>query len=280
MTTPVTGESAPLIEASAPRVRLVLESGAHGERIIECRRVVTLLGSRPGCKVHLKHRNVSPLHAAIVNDGVDVHVLDLNSEQGTLLNSLKLESERVHDGDLLTLGPWAFRLDVHAADAAVASGPPHDLPGVSLDPTPRIVALEHVASGRILHPRRMVCTLGRRTGCDIVIEDVRVSRVHCLMMRYFGHPAVFDLLSHNGTRVNGQEVGFHPLNDGEIIALGETQFRVRLVVSAIVTGAAASDAAPARIPAVPRVDEVDLAEIERAETWKDGRSGDRTMGGN
>ncbi|MCO6439187.1 MAG: FHA domain-containing protein [Phycisphaerae bacterium] len=280
MTMSSTGESAPLVAASAPRVRLVPDAGKDEDQAIECRRVVTLIGSRPGCKIHLKHRSVSALHAAIVNDGANIHVLDLNSDQGTLLNSLKLESERAQDGDLLSIGPWMFRIDVQKEAAGSEAGAPRDLFGVSLDPTPRVVALEHIPTGRILHPRRDVCTLGRRSGCDIVIEDFRVSRVHALLLRYFGHPAVFDVLSHNGTRVNGQEVGFHLLSDGDIIAVGEAQFRVRLIVSSVSLAASGKpDAPPARIPATPRADEVDLADIERAETWKDRHNGDGTMNG-
>ena len=79
----VAGQDAPVVARAAPRVRLVVEGGGDSGMRIKCRRVVTLLGSRLGCKIALKHKSVSPVHLAIVNDGEQIHASDLVTPTGS-----------------------------------------------------------------------------------------------------------------------------------------------------------------------------------------------------
>ncbi len=71
-----------------------------------------------------------------------------------------------------------------------------------------------------------IITIGRRTGNDIALLDLEVSRQHaridCIPPRYF----VTDLGSTNGTRVNGKPVaGRYPLNSGDVIEVGSSRLR-------------------------------------------------------
>ena len=215
----------PLVAGSAPLVRLVSQSAAGAETAIACRRVVTLLGSRTGCKLVLPHRRVAAVHAAIVHTGPDVYAVDLVTKYGTLLNGLKLEHERLSDGDRLAICSWELRVTVQQHERTGSA----DIHPFDLEPTPHVIALEHLATHRILQPNRGVCIIGRRNGCDITVNDNTVSRTHALLFTYFGYAAVFDLLSRNGTFVNGTRVGFRVLQDSDTITVGDTQFRARLV---------------------------------------------------
>lgn len=218
----------PIATTSTPQVTLKVVEGS-GEKIdIECRRLVTTIGAQPNCKIVLPHRKVSALHVAIINNGEHVYAIDLLSKLGTRLNGLKMEHEQLTDGDMLQVSPWTFRVDItephdHDADSGV-----HQF---GLEPTPLVVALEHMDSKRILHPNRAVCLIGRRDGCDIHLDDRRVSRVHALLMRYFGRPVVVDLCSHNGTKVNDESTVFSILEDQDALQFGDARFRVRLVDS-------------------------------------------------
>ncbi len=218
----------PMASTSTPQVTLKVIEGS-GEKIdIECRRLVTTIGSQPSCKIVLPHRKVSPLHMAIINNGEQVYAIDLLSKLGTRLNDLKMEHEQLTDGDMLQIGPWMFRVDItqprdHDADSGV-----HQF---GLEPAPLVVALEHMDSKRILQPNRAVCLIGRRDGCDIHLDDRRVSRVHALLMRYFGRPVVVDLCSHNGTLVNDESTMFSILEDQDTLQFGDARFRVRLIDS-------------------------------------------------
>ncbi len=247
-----------IVAEAAPRLSLVLRPGTEDETSITCRRVVTLLGSRPGCKVNLRHHRVAPVHAAIVNDGSRILAIDLVTKKGTLLNGLNMEHEPLDDGDLLTIHNWEFRVEIkeptHSGHA--------DAHPFGLDPSPRVVALEQMPNGRILSSSRDLCIIGRRNGCDVAISDTRVSRVHALLLSYFGHPVIFDLLSSNNTFVNDTPVGFCRLKNEDIITVGECRFRVRLVGSAISEQAArASEKQPA-------ADLVDIQSTESKQRWR------------
>lgn len=261
----------PIVADGAPRLSLALNIRSHEETKVACRRVVTLIGSREGCKVSLRHELVSPVHLAVVNDGAQVFAVDLASKRGARLNGLKLEHERLSDGDVLTVYPWELRVEV---EEPTQTGSADVLP-FSLDPSPRHVVLEHVDSGRILKPTRELCVIGRRNGCDIVVSDRQVSRVHALLLNYFGRPAVFDLLSRNQTFVNDEAVSFSFLDDSDMFTVGETCFRVRLVGSAVAERAGkdqivdeAGEATVALDPVEHTADMIDIQAVETTENWR------------
>src|ERR1700675_4874427 len=93
----------PAVADSAPRLNLVVQKGPQCGTRIPCRRVVTLIGSREGCKVNLRHRRAAPVHTALVNNGSEIIAVDLLTPAGTLLNGLQLQHETLSDGDLLTV---------------------------------------------------------------------------------------------------------------------------------------------------------------------------------
>jgi pSer/pThr/pTyr-binding forkhead associated (FHA) protein len=67
--------------------------------------------------------------------------------------------------------------------------------------------------------------IGRAPGNDVVIDDTKASRGHALLGIYSGEVFIRDLDSLNGTFVNGEMVaGDHLLQDGDIVAIGDTGF--------------------------------------------------------
>ena len=237
--------------------------GAKGESSIECRRVVTLIGSRPGCKVHVPNPKVAPVHVAIINDGSRILAVDLVTTTGTLLNGLKMEHECLNDGDVLKIHAWEFRVRIQKP---VHNGP-NNAGALDLDNSLDVIALKELPTGRVLKPGRDLCVIGRRNGCDIVIPDDKVSRVHALLLTYFGYPAIFDLLSSTRTYVNDEPIAFRHLRDDDIVMIGESTFRARLIGSVVVERAA-RDPRTAGKSVDLRVDEIppDLIDIETTES--------------
>lgn len=219
----------PILAELAPRARLATTTGTQTEMSITCRRVVTLFGSRRGCKLVLPGRKVAPVHAALVNTGTKILAVDLITKHGTKFNGLKLAYETVSDGDMISIGPWEFLISLSQPTPTDGA----DAHPFELDQTPRAVALEHVDSGRIFGLTREVSIVGRRRGCDLSLEDPRVSRRHAMLLMYFGYPAICDLISENKTLVNGRPVAFKRLDHGDILTFGESQFRVHLVGSSM-----------------------------------------------
>ena len=260
----------PIADDASPRMRLALESETGSNRSIECRRIVTLLGTRPGCKVHLRHPRVAPVHVAIVNDGVNMIAVDLITRYGTLLNGLKMEHEKLSDGDMVTIDPFVFRVDLEDPKRnSHADFHPF------LEPTPHFLALEHMDTQRVLRSNREVCVIGRRSGCDIELQDRRVSRTHCLVFNYFGYAAVFDLLSHNQTLVNDEPVSYRPLRNDDVLTVGNTRFHVRLVGSTVGKRRRASSKPdqpskpmpPKPVTPKPEPDMIDIEATESSQRW-------------
>ena len=269
-------QAPPVVADAAPRFVLVVHAGAKAGLRIPCRRVVTLIGSRPGCKVNLRHADIAPVHTAIVNTGAQILAIDLASKRGTKLNGLKLEHEALSHGDLLEIGPSEFRVEVKQP-----AGPGSDdaLP-VDLDQTPEAVALEHLETGRVLRPNRDVCVIGRRTGCDIHIEDPRVSRAHVLLLQYFGFPAVCDLLSATGMFINDERSAYRMVKDEDVMRIGQTQFRIRLVGSKVGrkqpaqkqpsmdTNLIQLEPDETDVPEIDAGDLIDIQSVEGAQRWR------------
>lgn len=94
-----------------------------------------------------------------------------------------------------------------------------------------------------------VTTLGRDITNDIVLNDRETSRHHLRLMRSGDTMTIEDLGSTNGTFVNGKRVsGVTPLQNGDMIGLGET---VTLALEAYSSLAEAAPPAPATPPPAP-----------------------------
>ena len=66
----------------------------------------------------------------------------------------------------------------------------------------------------------------RKRGPDIVLNDGSVSRTHALVFVDKDSVSVADLMSTNGTKVNGGVVKDVDLNEGDVIHVGKTRLRV------------------------------------------------------
>lgn len=62
----------------------------------------------------------------------------------------------------------------------------------------------------------------RRTS-DVVIEDAAVSRLHAIVFYDGKSVGVLDLVSKNGTFVNGQEIESYLLKTGDVVEVGDTK---------------------------------------------------------
>src|SRR5689334_10048495 len=71
-----------------------------------------------------------------------------------------------------------------------------------------------------------VLRIGRAPDNDIVISDLSVSRNHAELRRTASGYQIVDLDSHNGTFVNGQQIGSAPLTEGDIVGIGPSTFRL------------------------------------------------------
>jgi hypothetical protein len=86
------------------------------------------------------------------------------------------------------------------------------------NPVPKHAFL--IINGVQIYPlTQQVVNLGRRVDNHVVIEDLRVSRVHAQIRAIKGHYVIFDLDSSGGTFVNGVRLAQATLYPGDVIAL-------------------------------------------------------------
>lgn len=93
-----------------------------------------------------------------------------------------------------------------------------------------------VQTGRLAGTRRLLGVpltfIGRSPGCDLRLNADGVNPLHCLIAHGPTGLVVRDLDSEHGTTVNGARVTHTPLCDGDLLAVGPFQFRVKLPASA------------------------------------------------
>ncbi len=74
--------------------------------------------------------------------------------------------------------------------------------------------------------------IGRAPGCELQIDSQSVSRNHAMVLKSARELIVEDLNSTNGVLVNGRKVTRHLLTDGDVLTVGEIQFRCVLTFRA------------------------------------------------
>ena len=87
----------------------------------------------------------------------------------------------------------------------------------------RLVALDGEAEILVGH---LPVIVGRDGRCDVRLASLRVSRVHCCLVRAGDGISVRDLGSTNGIRINGRPVGSGWLRPGDLLAIAHLHFRL------------------------------------------------------
>lgn len=118
-----------------------------------------------------------------------------------------------------SLGRGRFRCEASLVEGAEPA-PDEGLQGI-------LFLIEEGTAVREFPLERDVVTLGRHSGCDVVIPDPGVSRRHAQIRRDGVAHVITDLGSTNGTIVNEAPVTERVLEDGDRITIGNTVLEFR-----------------------------------------------------
>jgi ABC transport system ATP-binding/permease protein len=208
------------------------------------------IGRKDGNTIRLTERNVSREHARIYKKngsskkepadagGAGFVVEDLTSYNGVFVNGLRVtHAQTLSHGDLVQIGDYRIVLQ----DESPADAPPPPLsndvkqtvPGV---PSPRAAAALERPNRLIMlagptpgseHPLdRERLTIGRAEDAGISVNHNSVSRIHCEVHALDdGRFEILDKESSNGVRVNGTDLRRGIIESGDIIELGDVQFK-------------------------------------------------------
>jgi predicted nucleic acid-binding Zn-ribbon protein len=153
----------------------------------------------------------------------------LSEENRTLRTSLERTRGQLEERDLLirrlersasnnanVLGRLQTSIErLGGAPAAAPAGPP--------DYVAELVRIDCEQPITFVLARRT--RIGRAPGCELQIDSQSVSRNHAMILKSARELIVEDLNSTNGVLVNGRKVTRHLLTDGDVLTVGEIQFR-------------------------------------------------------
>ena len=191
-----------------------------GRPDIALSRQVTVVGSKPGSRLHLASSTVSQSHAFIVNSAAGAYVRDLASRTHVFVNGKDHREADLNDGDLLQIGKFKFQFNAGVAGVGVEPG--RSAPVGHFDAAPG--ALLNVEGGEMPLPiEGRTVLIGRRPTCDVPLIEDSVSTAHAIIFEMNGKRFIRDLHSRKGTFINGKKIDQQAeLNFGDTIRIGET----------------------------------------------------------
>jgi ABC transport system ATP-binding/permease protein len=161
------------------------------------------IGRQPDNDVTIAHSSVSRHHARIAPVEGGHWIVDLGSRNGTQLNGERFrgESRWLGNGDTVVIGGETLRFLTGQETRFEAA-------------RPEILRTEFISfSGERLR-------IGRDSENDVVLDDPNVSRMHAEVVRRGDNIELHDLMSRNGTRVDGQLTRRAVLQPGSEIGIG------------------------------------------------------------
>ncbi|HEV7986155.1 MAG TPA: FHA domain-containing protein, partial [Steroidobacteraceae bacterium] len=145
-------------------------------------------------------------------------------KQAESVRDLKVQLGAVRDS-LAQRNALIERVEAEAASSVAMLGNiQHNLEHLGAEDQPHLLTRTDGATG-IVHLLGRRTTIGRTPDNDVHIDAEFISRHHAVALRAGTKTVIEDLNSTNGTYVNGQRVSRRTLKDGDLVALGTTEFR-------------------------------------------------------
>ncbi len=226
--------------------RLVYLDGPYANRQVPLSRQIILVGRERDNDILLETDLASRYHAELHLEHGRAYLKDCGSMNGTSVNGQKVWSlVPLQGGDVLEIGGQRFRYEdllPQASDAKASSGhqPNQDpqsgettaLPSLAAQPaqptafTGRLIVTGGPNAGSIFEMKEAAITIGRSSGCQVVIPDASISRRHAQIVRQESGFYAQDLGSRNGTAINGQRLSEpRRLEDGDTLTVGNIPLR-------------------------------------------------------
>lgn len=217
--------------------KLIVTAPNQAEESYPCTEGEMQIGRSETSQIVLRAPQVSRQHTKIVSEGGEFLVMDLGSENGTLLNGTPLRPHErclLREDDLLTIGPYRIRFsrrderleqsfnEITDSDILEVKLLKKVLHALDKETVPSLEALNGVAEGKklLITDDLEAFVVGRDPMVDFPIEEYVVSRRHAKLLRRPEGITLQDLGSKNGTFVNNARITETCLHDGDRIAFG------------------------------------------------------------
>jgi pSer/pThr/pTyr-binding forkhead associated (FHA) protein len=197
---------------------------------------------------------VSRRHAYLQMIAGRVLCVDLESRTGVHWDDGLARSGWIDDGRAIQVGPFRLRLCAQPQDGADGESRSAasklsiaGLPRSYRAPAVTLHALGRNAPTSWLMKRAMVL-IGSSEKCQFRLTGPTISNFHCSIVRTPVGPWIIDLLGFGGISVNGFQVSWKPLNDGDELQVGGYSIQVRCGPPEEVKGSVDGDGAHEVIP--------------------------------
>lgn len=189
-----------------------------------------VVGRDPKADLTLDDELISTRHAFLQIIGGRVFCVDLGSRSGLHWGAESRAAGWLLPGESIGIGPYRLRLAGAARE-----------PGHLAWPNPMVVArlpggwpLDRITlkfpdvtpEPARWRPRRVLAMVGRSSRCHLRIPDEAVSLFHCALLRTTQGVWMVDLLSREGTRINGVMARSGRLNDGDTLHVARYRVEV------------------------------------------------------
>ena len=179
----------------------------------------TSLGRAKSSDIQLASTLASRSHAVISRRKKGWFITDTDSKTGTFVNGEQTEgATRIYHGDVIGIGGVEYTFIAPHASRDEAAVPAQANKGVRGELINLATNYEYpIENGKI--------TVGRNDSCDVVIDDITVSRLHATVHYTDEGWVVSDNDSKAGVGVNGYRVhGSEPISDGDTIMINTHSF--------------------------------------------------------
>ncbi len=180
------------------------------------------IGRAPNNNLVLNDNRISARHARLIAQPDGFYVEDLQSTNGTFVDSERVSRQRLHHGDVLQFDRMKFIFQ-HGPNSPVSREPAPPPRSPQSAPHAGVRLQEGGEPGRFIPLDRDGLTMGRDDANDAVLRDHQVSSHHARIVATEQGYFIEDLGSTNGTFVQGQRVTRQHLQGGEIIQLGQME---------------------------------------------------------
>lgn len=165
------------------------------------------IGRHTNNQLILKESSVSNVHAIIDTEGERYIIRDNDSTNGIRVNSKRVRTAELKDGDEVTIGRWkSVFLQPEQEEVS------YSLRFLNSDRKDEIVEIHHSL------------TIGRSDANDLILQDASISNQHSKIYWAHGHYWIKDCESKNGTKVNGVLIQTAKLKHGSEITIGRHSF--------------------------------------------------------
>jgi pSer/pThr/pTyr-binding forkhead associated (FHA) protein len=187
---------------------------------------VTLIGLKRNAQIVVPEEHVNRSHAAIINTGAHVLLVDLFTDAGTYCNGRLISKELLTDGDVVRVGSTDLRFSIEMPPNPVV--PRRGILSFD-DPLkmPKALRLIQVETDEGWEIVDSTAIIGNCNQAEVRIHDEGIAPAHSLIFGTINGIGIMDLGSSTPLKINGNEKQMAYLRRQDRLLIGRTGLMIQ-----------------------------------------------------